>query len=130
VDTRPCIESSTRSSRWMGNRLGWLWSAIVIAVSIAPPGIKTYLRPTGPLHAWAHLAMFCAGALVVCRTGGRPRDWARLVPCLVATAFLSEMSEVAIYRNAFEYADVAADLAGVLVGLGFLWFWRSSFPLG
>ena len=128
VDRRPGGDRLPAEPAWFPmNRLGWLWSAAVIAASIPPPAVNLRWKTTGGLHVCAHVAAFLAGALLIGCAGKTTRARGRYVPWLIAVAFLSELLEVLRYGNSFEWRDVAADVTGVLLGLGALLFRRIAF---
>lgn len=87
--------------------------------------VKARLKTTGIMHPAMHVAAFCLGALLACRSERNPREWARFIPWLIAMAFGSELLEVRVYRISFEWYDLAADVAGILLGFGVLRLWKA-----
>ncbi len=102
--------------RWV---LGCSWFIAVGVLSFLPHGTKSALRSTGPLHLTGHVAIFAISAVVAASLA---RQTVRiLVSCAAVAAggLLIEALQSYFNSTPFEYADVAADVAGVCLGLLF-----------
>ena len=94
-----------------------VWSCFVIAASVFPIkfGHDSALRAR--LHGASHIIVFLATVLIfsVCTRASKLRlahlGW------IVVVAAATEWLETVVYRNHFEWADLALDLGGIAIGL-------------
>ncbi len=96
------------------------WSSLALCIvtvllsqSIAP---RVWLRSSGGLHIWYHLALFGVfGVLAICASR---RASVRISWLIVAVLFglAMEYGEAVRYQFELEWADVRTDALGVLLG--------------
>jgi len=101
-------------SAWL--TLGWIWVGVVLYLSLMPhpPAPLSFSEADKLEHALAYAMLmlwFCQAYIEI---GARIRLFFLLVAMGVAIEFLQRMTG---YRT-FEYADMLADLTGVLLGWG------------
>jgi len=91
--------------------------AAIVLGSWIPGSWKVRLRTNGSFHFPLHVTVFFIAGFLRFRVTPQPvRRWVNLAG-LVALAILLEMVEARLGRNAVEWRDVVADLAGLAVAL-------------
>lgn len=98
----------------------WLWLAFLVALSLAPFGVKFQLGTKGQLHDVGHFLAFLATAVLLSWNRKTVRSY--VAGCLgaCALAIFLEALETAVYRNHFEWHDVAMDSFGAAMGFAIL----------
>ena len=94
-----------------------VWLLFVITVSLMPFPMKMQLGTMGRLHAAGHYFAFLVTVFLLCK---ELKDLpGRVAGCAAAAALaiLLEALETVMYRNRFEWRDVATDFAGVVTGI-------------
>jgi len=96
-----------------------IWLAFVFALSMAPYEVKDHFGTKGEFHDAGHVAIFFITAVLLCWNAegvGRKLFHCFLALCVILA---SEGLEKLVYRDRFEWNDVAMDVGGVLVGFAF-----------
>lgn len=99
---------------------GWLWIAVVMYLSLIPNPPEPMRFPNADKleHAFAYALLMLWFAQVYVRRTRRLFTAVLLVAMGIVVEFLQDMSG---YRT-FEFADIVADLTGVLLG----WVWART----
>jgi hypothetical protein len=101
--------SRSRLLRWLG--LG-LWCAVLLLLSVSRfASLNAWIRAQGAAHYGVHVGVFALGALLICRANVRLTSLA----CLLGFGAILEGLEALRYETQFEYSDVIADAAGLLL---------------
>ncbi len=101
-------------SAWL--TLGWIWIGVLLYLSLMPhpPAPLSFTGADKLEHALAYAMLMLWLCQAYIEIGARIRLFLLLVARGVAIEFLQRMTG---YRT-FEYADMLADLIGVLLGWG------------
>jgi hypothetical protein len=94
-----------------------VWSCVMALASILPARLSNHNEFLGGLHGTIHVAAFCATVLTFSAFARTGRSKAVYLIWALFLAGFTEWLETIIFHNRFEWADVALDLAGVVLGL-------------
>ena len=93
------------------------WVLCIVAFSIAPIPFKDLFHTRGHWHYVGHFAVFFSSAILFCwRSRGAARKGLACLGLFIL-ALVVEALEHLIYRNGFEWQDVAVDTAAIVAGL-------------
>ncbi len=89
---------------------------------------KTWLRSSGGLHVWYHLALFAALGALAIYASKRASTRVGWLIAAVLFGFAMEAGEAVRYQFALEWPDVRTDALGVAIGglAGWLFARRSA----
>jgi hypothetical protein len=96
----------------------FLWLAALLFFCVSPLSVKEILHTRGEFHDAAHVIAFSVTGVLLARNFAMSRVYHLWMPATLAFALLTEWLEFWVYRiMKFEWHDVAADLAGILLAM-------------
>jgi len=98
---------------------------VAIAVlSLAPIPVKSALRTLGILHNPGHLLVFAASGVLLLADARSLSSGLRRMAFILLFCAATEALESVIYRNPFEWVDLAIDSLGIALAPLLLGAWR------
>jgi VanZ family protein len=94
-----------------------LWFLAITVLSFLPHPAKTGLATRGIFHTPAHIVIFGISTLVAWRSIRQPAHRRLAYAAVIGYGALIEVAQSRINRTAFEWEDLAADIAGVVLAL-------------
>jgi hypothetical protein len=99
-----------------------VWLTAIVALSLIPLNLKVAIGTTGWLHNCGHLVAFAVFAALLTETGHQTGVRIVRAGAALALAFALELAQRAMYRNDFEWRDVAMDSIGTVLGYSMMLF--------
>jgi VanZ family protein len=94
-----------------------LWFLAITVLSFLPLPAKTELATRGSFHTPAHIVIFGISTLVAWRSMRQAVQRRLAYAAVIGYGALIEVAQSRINRTTFEWDDLAADIAGVVLAL-------------
>ena len=95
------------------------WVAALVVASLQP--WRPYVRHNGPVHGVLHFLAFFSTALLLLLAARTPRRRVYAPLAVFALGAALELTQRLLYRNAFEWSDLAIDLGAALFAAALAW---------